>query len=141
MLDATWSLIGGDQRSYTAEISYDARVVGNDAASWRQIDEGPDNKFAIVVDLAELRLRVRGKADGRSGGFTAIDVDPPTIVVAPGTVNYESFTQALKDTVASNSRRRREGRQDCSGYCGDSCPGSGHAGLQNNQDQEHHRSA
>jgi sulfur carrier protein ThiS len=106
VIDVVWQPVSGDLQTYLAEISYDARTVGNDAALWRAVYEGGDNKFNAVVDRAELRLRVRAITAQRSGGFTAVDVDPPTIVIAPGAVDQDSLKlelqalfQRVKDSI------------------------------------------
>ncbi|WP_338633279.1 host specificity factor TipJ family phage tail protein [Afipia carboxidovorans] len=101
ILDATWWPAPG-ARFYTAEVSYDARTVGNDDASWIKIYEGTENKFSQVVDRADLRLRVQATAE-RSGARSFVDVDAPTIVIAPGTVDPSSMEQGLRDAVTTRN--------------------------------------
>jgi hypothetical protein len=100
ILDASWWPAPG-ARFYTAEISYDARLVGNDAASWIKVYESTDNKFSTVVDNADLRLRVQATAD-RAGTRSFVDIDARTIVIAPGTVAPSSLQQAIRDEVGKD---------------------------------------
>lgn len=101
VLDASWWPAEG-ARYYTAEISYDAMMPGvdNDTASWIKIYEGSDNKFSERVDRAALRLRVQATAD-RSGAYAQFDLEAPTIVIAPNTVNVESMIAGLRDLVTT----------------------------------------
>ncbi len=85
-------------RYYTAEISYDAMLPGvdNDTASWIKIYEGSDNKFSERRRPRRVAAeRVQATAD-RSGAYAQFDLEAPTIVIAPNTVNVESMIAGLQ---------------------------------------------
>lgn len=100
ILDASWWPAPG-ARYYIAEVSYDARTVGNENASWIKIYENSNTLFSQVVDRADLRLRVQATAE-RSGARSFVDVDAPTIIIAPGTVDSSSMVAGLKDLVTNH---------------------------------------
>ncbi len=106
ILDVSWWPVPG-ARYYTGEISYDARIVGNEAASWFKVYESSDNKFTVVTDRANIRVRVQAMAD-RSGAKAQKDVDAPTIVIAPGTVAPSSLQQAIREEVGKDFDDIRE---------------------------------
>lgn len=91
-LSASWFPTAG-ALYYVADVSYD------DGASWQQVYEGQDNKFTATVMLAQLTLRVQAVAGATRGPYAAIDLDAPTIVIAPGTVALTSVVAGIRDQV------------------------------------------
>lgn len=104
LLSASWWPAAG-AFYYVADVSYD------DGASWIQVYEGEDNKFSKIVDRAAIRLRVQG-VGVRRGAFSFIDLEAPTIEVAPGVVGLASLVDGIKFQVVELQDRFREELDD-----------------------------
>ncbi|MEY9262052.1 hypothetical protein AB7M45_007801 [Bradyrhizobium elkanii] len=78
---------------YVAGISYD------DGKSWTQVYEGAENQFDVIVSLAAATLRVQAVNATMRGAYSTVDLDAPTVKLAPGMVSLESFNAALKKQV------------------------------------------
>jgi hypothetical protein len=71
------------------------------ATTHQQIYEGLAPRLdRVPVDRAALRLQVAG-VGVRHGPYTAVDLDAPVIVIAPGTVALTSLIAGLADRVTS----------------------------------------
>lgn len=101
VLNASWWPAAGAQY-YVAQVSYDA--LTSSTPSWIFVYEGTEPKFSQVVDRAGLRLRVQGVGE-RTGAFSFVDVEAPTIVIAPGTVAQSSLEAGLRDYVTNELKR------------------------------------
>lgn len=89
-LSASWFPSAGAEY-YVADVSYDS------GETWAQVYEGADNQFQQVVTLAALTLRVQAVTTGKlRGPYATIDLDAPTIEIAPGTVALASAIAGIR---------------------------------------------
>ncbi|MGY4224322.1 hypothetical protein ACVMIH_001683 [Bradyrhizobium sp. USDA 4503] len=79
---------------YVAGITYDG------GKNWTQVYEGAENQFDVIVSLAAATLRVQAVNATMRGAYSTVDLDAPTVKLAPGMVTLESFNEALKKQVA-----------------------------------------
>lgn len=91
ILDATWWPAKG-------ALGYHAQVSYNDGNSWEQIYEGVYPGFSKNVNPAGLILRVSA-FNTIKGPWVQVQVDAPTIVIAPGVVAPSSLVDGLHDYV------------------------------------------
>lgn len=100
VLTASWFPAAGAQY-YIAEVSYDEGVT------WTPVYEGNSSSFEAVVDRAAVRLRVQG-VGVRRGAWSSVDVDAPTIELAPNVIDFPSFQEGPRDYLTNQLRQEVE---------------------------------
>ncbi|WP_456705852.1 host specificity factor TipJ family phage tail protein [Bradyrhizobium sp. USDA 4452] len=93
-LSASWFPSAG-ALYYIADVSYDSGV------SWIQVYEGQASGFDVVVSPAALRLRVQAVNQVVRGPYGMVDLEAPTIQIAPGAVALQSLIDGIKYQVTT----------------------------------------